>query len=94
MGGDFERRIAAIEKKLNATLSSAFRILLIEACLPGGPWSACAGSHRWRRQVGETVEQFAERCAQDALAAGEASLTVGGLPTETLEEMGFANFEE
>ncbi len=42
---------------------------------------------------GEELEAFIERTAQAALAAGEASLNVGGLPRSD-ELAKFANFEE
>ena len=94
---DFEKRLAAIERKLNLQRTPdgtpPFRILRIEGGLPGPINWAYAGDARWKRDDGEELEAFIERTAQAALAAGEASLTVGGLPRS--DELGkFASFEE
>jgi hypothetical protein len=81
MSGDFERRLRAVERKLNGgTPPSIFRILTFEGGLPGPINRAYAGEHRWRREGDETLEQFTERAARAAEAAGETSLMVGGLP--------------
>src|SRR5258706_10364677 len=90
---DLEKRIAEIERRLSAKHSSAFRILLVTGGLPGGPAMAHAGAHKWYRERAETLEHFTERAAQAALALSEPSLIVGGLP-DSLEEMGFATFDE
>ena len=87
-----EKRIAAIELKLNAKPGAgAFRILLITGGVGEIRWSY-AGSHRWKRDPEETIEAFAERSAHAAHAAGETRLIVGGLPgSDEMEE--FETFE-
>jgi hypothetical protein len=88
---DHTKRLEALERKLNVKHPS-LRILQIEGCLPGPIAMASAGAHRWRREPGEELEQFVERCAGLCVAAGETSLIVGGLP-ESLEELGYSDFE-
>jgi hypothetical protein len=95
MSSDFKRRIAAIEKRMNATNPQhpPFRILLIEGGMPGPINWAYAGQRRWKRESEETLEQFTERSVLAAKEAGETSLIVGGLPrSDELDE--FATFEE
>ncbi|MET4801413.1 hypothetical protein [Bradyrhizobium sp. LB11.1] len=94
---DIEKRLAAIERKLNMRLAPdgkpPFRILLIEGGLPGPINFAYAGETRWERDDSEELEAFVQRTAQAALAAGEARLNVGGLPrSDELER--FGSFEE
>jgi len=91
---DHKKRIAAIEAKLNAKYQSAFRILLIEGGLPGPIMFATAGEHHWKRDADEDLEKFIELSATAALAFGEAMLIVGGLSGYSLEELGFASFDE
>jgi hypothetical protein len=90
-----EKRIAAIERKLNATrhpTDGAFRILVIEGGVGEIRWSY-AGALKWKREPEETLENFTERSAAAAIAAGETSLVVGGLPRGEDEMAGFADFE-
>lgn len=90
-----EKRIRAIEERLNAkrpTDGGAFRILIVEGCLPGPIGWSYAGTLRWQREAGEELEAFIERTAEAAIKAGELSLIVGGLPRgDELAE--FADFE-
>jgi hypothetical protein len=83
---DLEKRIAAIEAKINrgGNGTPSFEIVLVEGCLPVGPpkWSY-AGDHRWQRDPEESLEQFVQRSAEAAMAAGEKLLKVGGLPHDT-----------
>lgn len=79
---DFERRIRAIEQRLNGTSDGgrpAFQIVLIEGCLPMPIKIATAGALRFERQEGESEDSFVERAALVAKEAGERSLVVGGL---------------
>jgi hypothetical protein len=76
-------RLAAVERKLNAKrhpTDKTFRILLVEGGLPGPINWAYAGTLRWKREPSEYLEAFAKRAAGAAHAAGEMSLTIGGLP--------------
>jgi hypothetical protein len=67
--------------------------LLVTGGLPGPINWAYAGALRWKREPGEDLEQFAERCAAAAVAAGETSLIIGGLPRgDEMDE--FGSFEE
>lgn len=94
---DLEKRVAAIEHKLNLQRTPdgkpPFRILLIEGGLPGPINWAYAGESRWERDDGEELEAFIQRTAQAALAAGETRLNVGGLPRGG-ELAKFASFDE
>jgi hypothetical protein len=93
---DFQRRLAAVERKLNGDgngTNPPFRILRIEGGLPGPINWSYAGQHQWKREPAEELEAFVERTAQAARAAGETSLIVGGLPrSDELDE--FKTFEE
>ena len=86
-----KKRIEALERKLGKRHPS-LRILIIEGCLPGPIVMANAGGHRWKREPGEELVQFAERTAGLCVAAGETALVIGGLP-QSLEEMGYSDFE-
>ena len=93
---DLEKRIATIERRLNmahpSSAAQPFRILRIEGGLPGPINWAYAGAARWERDDGEELEAFIERTALAALAAGEPSLNIGGLPrSDELAE--FESFE-
>lgn len=78
---DFEKRLRAIEAKLNARPGTGrFFILLIEGCLPTGINFARAGTHHFERAQGEELGSFVERAAALAKDAGELQMTVGGLP--------------
>jgi hypothetical protein len=94
-----EKRIKAIEDRLNMRSATGggkpFRIIVITGCLPIGPprW-AYAGPLQWERGENEELEQFSERCAAAAIAAGETLLTIGGLPRGEEEMASFATFEE
>lgn len=92
---DFERRLAAVERKLNAKrhpTGKAFRILLVQGGLPGPINWAYAGTLTWRREADEDLGAFAKRAAEAASAAGEMALTVGGLPQGD-ELAGFESFD-
>lgn len=94
---DLEKRVARLQDRLNSEQPSRpggpFRILLVTGGLPGPINWAYAGSHRWKREAEESIEQFAERAARAAKAEGETSLNIGGLPRgDELAE--FATFEE
>jgi len=78
---EMERRLKAIEKRVRAKPGvGTFRILEITGGLPGPINFAYAGSHRWERAGDEEFEDFVERSARAAFAAGEMILNVGGLP--------------
>jgi hypothetical protein len=95
---ELDRRLAALEKRMNADRPSGtggpFRILLITGGLPGRIKFAYADDLRWERQAEESIEQFAERAACAAKAEGATSLNIGGLRREG-DEMydGYPDFE-
>jgi hypothetical protein len=79
----FEERLRAIEAALRRTPGAAmFTILRIEGCLPGAVGFAKADGLTFDRADGEELEDFIERCAQEALRNGIMRLVVGGLPTD------------
>ncbi len=96
---DLERRIAAIEARLNMQRTKdgtpPFRILRFEGGLPGPINWAYAGEHRWQRNAdaGEDLEAFVHRAAIAAITAGETSMNVGGLPRSD-ELAHYKTFEE
>jgi len=90
---NFERRLRAVERRLNSEGDGTrppLKIVLIEGALPREPCHAEAGAHTWTRELpNETLEGFVERCAAEAREFGERLLVVGGLAgpmPETLEE--------
>lgn len=90
---DFEKRLRAIEDKINAKpgANGKLYILLIEGGVGEIRWSY-AGAHRWQREDAEELEAFIVRSAEAAKAAGELSLNIGGLPRSD-EMAGFPDFE-
>ncbi|MET4752562.1 hypothetical protein [Bradyrhizobium sp. RT11b] len=96
---DLEKRIAAIEARLNMQRTKdgmpPFRVLRIEGGLPGPINWAYAGKHRWERDAdaGEELEAFVQRAARAAMAAGETSINIGGLPRSD-ELARYKTFEE
>jgi len=80
---DFERRLRAIEARLNAERPPdrpPLTIVTIEGGLPREIFHAVAGGHTWTRDLPhETLEVFVERCAIEAHDLGEHLLTIGGL---------------
>jgi hypothetical protein len=78
----FKERLAAIEATLRQKPGAGmFTILQITGGLPGPVNHARAGDLSWQRADGEEFEAFVRRCADDAIAAGQISLVVGGLPS-------------
>ena len=79
----FEERLRAIEAALRRKPGAAmFTILRIEGGLPGAVGFAKADGLTFDRADGEELEDFIERCAQEALRNGSMRLVVGGLPTD------------
>ena len=81
---ELERRIAALEAKLNAQQPPdrmPLRVVIVHGCLPPGePLFATAGAHEWLREPGEDLEAFAKRAAQATREVQEGLLVIGGLP--------------
>jgi len=46
----------------------------------GGPLGVWPWQHGFLRNPDESLDEFADRCAQEARAHGEPLLVVGGLP--------------
>jgi hypothetical protein len=99
MSSDFEKRLRAIERRLNAEYSSRpgapMRIVIVHGCLPPGePLFATAGAHEWLREPGEDLDLFCDRAAQAARELQEALLVIGGLPqSETQHELALAAYD-
>jgi hypothetical protein len=87
-----ETRIAALERRINAG-AFVFPDFARDGRIAGPDQLGLRGALRWKREPGEDLEQFAERCAAAAVAAGETSLIIGGLPRgDEMDE--FGSFEE
>lgn len=89
MTNDLERRLEALQRRLNAdrpagtTAGGALLCVEISGCLPtpdGLPLWANAGEHEWIRSDGEDLDLFADRCVAAALEAGQRLLVIGGFP--------------
>jgi hypothetical protein len=94
MTNELTRRLEALERRLNADRPSGLlppggplRVTTISGCLPPGePLFAVAGALEWLREPGEGLDAFADRARAGALAAGEALLTIGGLPVNQVQQ--------
>jgi hypothetical protein len=86
MSGDFERRLKALEDKLNIVRRPSglgFKILHVGGCFtpPGEiPAFANCGALWWLRNPDEELEAFATRCANDVPAGESEDLIIGSLP--------------
>ena len=87
MTNDLERRLEALQRRLNAdrpsctTAGGALLCVVVHGCLPPGvPLFAMAGEHEWLRGTDEDLDAFADRAAAGAREAGEQRLVLGGLP--------------
>jgi hypothetical protein len=81
MTSRFERRVAAIERRMVAHLE--IMEIVVRGGLPGSdddPTFATAGGIRWERAPAETLAAFRERAVAAATAAGERYIVIGGLP--------------
>jgi hypothetical protein len=84
---DLERRLEALQRRLNAdrpagtTAGGALLCVVVHGCLtPGVPLFAMAGEHEWLRGTDEDLDAFADRAVAGAREAGEQRLVLGGLP--------------
>jgi hypothetical protein len=96
MSSDIEKRLAAIERRLNAmgpASPGGFRILIVEGLLPGEPRWAYASEHKWKRETNESLDAFVERAARAAKGLAQTSLIVGGLPRASDEMAEYADFD-
>jgi hypothetical protein len=87
MTNDLERRLEALQRRLNAdraagtTAGEALLCVVVHGCLPPGvPLFAMAGEHEWLRGPEEDLDAFADRAKAGARDARETLLTIGGLP--------------
>jgi hypothetical protein len=76
-----ERRLAAVERRLNPPVPTIQEIMILGG-LPGSddPTFATAGQIRWERAPAETLPAFRARAVAAATAAGETYIVIGGLP--------------
>lgn len=102
MGSDFERRLRAVERRLNAKQPSGtmppgapLRVVVAHGALPpGDPLWGVAGPHEWLREPGEDLDAFADRAAAAARELREPLLILGGLPTtQAQNDMALAAYD-
>jgi hypothetical protein len=87
---DLERRLMALQRRLNTAAGLISRycggplhVVIITGCVPspsGEPLYGNAGGSEWIRGETESLDDFANRAAAGAHAAGHALLLLGGQP--------------
>jgi hypothetical protein len=95
---DLERRIAALERRLNAEQpsgTSPLRVVIVHGMLPPGePLWGVAGTHEWLRDPGEDLDAFTDRAAAAAIELREPFLVLGGLPsTQAQKDLALAAYD-
>lgn len=95
-GGFSIGRSPLVSRRANFVLNLSLTLVrYVSRVLPGPINWAYAGEHRWQRDAdsGEDLEAFVQRAAKAAIAAGETSMNVGGLPRSD-ELAQYKTFEE
>jgi hypothetical protein len=83
---ELERRLKALEARMNSSehrsqsSGGPLHVVVITGVWPFEPVFAVAGQHGFLRNPDDSLDEFADRCAQEARAHGEPLLVVGGLP--------------
>lgn len=81
MNRAIERRLAAAEQRLMPTQATPQVIIVRGGVHARDPTFAAAGGLRWGRRPGELFADFQARAVNEAAAAGECFVVIGGLPS-------------